>query len=117
MIVQNCQRIALVIVCHPELSFEIRLPHSVALRFFKASEGLPFQGFFRTDAAVSVQNVVDCLNTGKISISCVGQYSVDRPGSPAWIVGSERQNQLFHSLRCSGRRCVRPPAAVCEGLL
>ena len=117
MVIQNHQRIAVVIVCHPELTLEIRLPHYIALRFLKAGEGLPFHGFFRADTTVSVQNVVDRLDAGKIGMPCVGQYCVDRLGTPAGVVGSERKDQLFHSFRCPGRCCMRTPATVCKGLL
>ena len=93
MVIQDCQRIAVVIICHSKLTLEIRLPHHVTLRFFKTGERLPLQGFFLADTAVSVQNVIDRLNTGKLVCPALD--------STVWIVLAPQPGLSARSARIS----------------
>ena len=116
MVIQDRQGIAIVAVCHPKLAFEIRLPHDIATVFFEPCVWLPFLRFLRADAAITVQDVIDCFYTRKVFMTFSGQYCVDRFGSPSRIVRTDRQDQLLDLFRCPGGRCMRSSAAVCERL-
>ena len=116
MVIYNIQWIAVVTILHAELTFEIHLPHLIARFFFKSDKGFPLLRFLRTDAAVAVEDVVDCFCAGNIPVAICQKNVTDCPGSPAWVVSSDCQNKQFYFFRRSGRTAVRPSAPVCQWL-
>ena len=117
MVIHDIQRIAVFTIFHTELAFEIRLPHLIAPLFFEADKRLPFLGFFRADAAVAVEDVVNGLGAGDAQMSFCQKDIPDRPGAPAGILRSDGQDEKLHLFRRPGRACVGPPASVCQRLL
>lgn len=66
MIVQDGQRIAARAVAQQEVSFEVRLPHLIAVFLLKPAEGSVLEALFLRDHAVPLEDIAARLCAGHL---------------------------------------------------